>query len=149
MAQGGVAGAGAEAVAPLPLRLAQEGAQDQSQYVPPSSGTVRPLTRPGEGSADGVSVDQSPTATKPGQQGQLELRELKEQLAATASAAAAEAAAHKAAYEEQMELAKQFRAKAEADAAAAALYLQEALDGKAAATIQSIRSKYSRMGDAK
>ena len=48
-------------------RLAQEGAQDQSQYVPPSSGTVRPLTRPGEGSADGVSVDQSPTATKPGQ----------------------------------------------------------------------------------
>eukprot|EP01048_Picozoa_sp_COSAG05_P019351 COSAG05_NODE_3008_length_2418_cov_2.248383_1_plen_183_part_00 len=72
------------------------------------------------------------------QQGQLEIRELKEQLAATASAAAAEAAAHKPAHEEQMELARQFRAKAEVDAAAAALYLQEALDGKAAAAVPSI-----------
>ena len=40
--------------------------------------------------------------------------------------------AHKAAHQEQLELAKQSMAKADADAAAAALYLKEVLKGKAA-----------------
>ena len=48
-------------------RLAQEGKQEPSQYVPLSSGTVRPLTGPGEGPDDGVVRGQSSAAPEPRQ----------------------------------------------------------------------------------